>query len=195
MQLDGLGLDMRGELLLDSSLVAALSGRPAGELAGRAPVRIPLAHVTNTLSDPKVSLSPETLAAVPQLLLLTTGAGQVVGKAVGSLGKVVDKAVADVGKAVGKLGGSVGSKQGKTEKTEKADQSVEKKADEVVEQAAQPAADEVAGGAVDTADKPELGVSDGDAQAVDALGKEDVGAGTELEGRDAVEQPVEDGSP
>lgn len=96
MALEGLVLDMRGELLLDSTLVAALAGRPANELAGRAPVRIPLARVTNTLADPKVSLAPETLAAAPQLLFLTTGVGQVVDEAIGQVGKTVDRAIGGI---------------------------------------------------------------------------------------------------
>lgn len=104
MVLEGLALDMRGELLLDSSLVAALAGRPASELAGRAPVRIPLARVTNTLADPKVTLAPETLAAAPQLLLLTTGVGQAVDQAIGKVGKAVDRAI----------GGIVGGVEGRT---------------------------------------------------------------------------------
>lgn len=113
MQLEGLGLDMRGELLLDAPLVAALAGRPASELAGRGPVRIPLARVTNTLSDPKVSLSAETLASVPQLLLLTTGAGRVVDKAMGKVGDAVGDAIGKVGDAFGKKSGSGDGKKGK----------------------------------------------------------------------------------
>lgn len=113
MQLEGLGLDMRGELLLDAPLVAALSGRPASELAGRGPVRIPLARVTHTLSDPKVSLSAETLASVPQLLLLTTGAGRIVDKALGEVGDAVGDAIGNVGDAFGKKSGSGGAKKGK----------------------------------------------------------------------------------
>ncbi|MBK7949367.1 MAG: DUF748 domain-containing protein [Deltaproteobacteria bacterium] len=112
MELEGLGLDMRGELLLDSPLVAALAGRPAAELAGRPPVRIPLAHVTNTLSSPKVSLTAETLAAVPQLLLLTTGVGQVVDQAVGQATKQVGRVGEEVGEAVGGALGKLGRKLG-----------------------------------------------------------------------------------
>ncbi len=117
MQLESLGLDMRGELLLDSTLVAALTGRPASELAGRAPVRIQLARVTNTLSDPKVSLSPETLAAVPQLLLLTTGVGRIVDhsveKAVGTVGKAVDRVLGGVNGVGGRRGGAASGQAGK----------------------------------------------------------------------------------
>lgn len=110
--LDGLAIDMRGELLLDAPLVAALSGRPVSELAGRGPVRIPLARITNTLSDPKVSLAPETLAAVPRLLLLTTAAGAIVEKAIdqtvgGAIGRIGEQ-TGKVEKAVGKIGGAVG---------------------------------------------------------------------------------------
>lgn len=112
MELEGLGLDMRGELLLDSPLVAALAGRPAAELAGRPPVRIPLARVTNTLSSPKVSLTAETLAAVPQLLLLTTGVGQVVDQAVGQATKQVGRVGEEVGEAVGGALGKLGRKLG-----------------------------------------------------------------------------------
>ncbi|MEZ4282974.1 MAG: AsmA-like C-terminal region-containing protein, partial [Myxococcota bacterium] len=104
MQLDGLELDMRGELLLDSPLVAALAGRPASAFAGRAPIRIPLARVTNTLADPKITLSPETLAAAPQLLFLTTGVGQVVDDAIGKVGGAVDRAIGDLGRLGGKSG-------------------------------------------------------------------------------------------
>ncbi|MFO0691318.1 MAG: DUF748 domain-containing protein [Myxococcota bacterium] len=109
MELEGLGLDMRGELLLDAPLVAALSGRPAAELAGRPPVRIPLARVTNTLSSPKVSLTAETLAAVPQLLMLTTGVGGMVAEGVG---KTVDQAVGQATKQVGQVGEQVGEAVG-----------------------------------------------------------------------------------
>lgn len=116
MELAGLGLDMRGELLLDSPLVAALAGRPASELAGRAPVVIPLARVTNTLASPKVSLTAQTLAAVPQLLLLTTGVGGLAGVGEG-VGKAVDQAVGDATKKatkqVGKVGEEVGQALGK----------------------------------------------------------------------------------
>ena len=108
LRLDGLELDMEGELLLESPLVAALAGRPASEFANRAPIRIPLARVTNTLAEPKVTLSPETLAAAPQLLFLTTGVGQVVDQAIGRVGGAVDRAIGDLGRISG-LGGKTGS--------------------------------------------------------------------------------------
>lgn len=112
LELDGLGLDMKGELLLDAPLVAALSGRPAAALAGRGPVRIPLARVTNTLDDPKVSLTPETLAAAPALLLMTTGVGAVVDRTVEQateqIGEVRDRVGGAVGEALGRLGRTLG---------------------------------------------------------------------------------------
>ena len=112
MQLEGLGLDMRGELLLDAPLVAMLAGRPASELAGRPPVRIPLARVTNTLSDPKVSLTVETLAAVPKLLFLTTGIDQMIGQTVGeTVGGIVGKIGETIGGVVGKQAGNQAENQ------------------------------------------------------------------------------------
>ncbi|MEZ4280737.1 MAG: hypothetical protein R3F21_14150 [Myxococcota bacterium] len=51
---------MRGELLLDSPLVAALAGRPASVRGPRTDPDSALAQVTNTLADPKITLSPET---------------------------------------------------------------------------------------------------------------------------------------
>ena len=199
IQLEGLGLDMRGELLLDSPLVAALAGRPASELAGRAPVRIPLARVTNTLSDPKVSLSAETLAAVPQLLLLTTGVGQVVDKAVGSLGKGVDKAIGDVGKAFGKLGGSADGKTGKTGKPEQvgnAGKPADPKADEGVDRVVDGLGEEKADVGSGTGSKVEEATDavEGAGAAVDEA-KDIGGVGAEIEVRDAVEETVEGGSP
>ncbi|MEZ4332996.1 MAG: DUF748 domain-containing protein [Myxococcota bacterium] len=112
LQLDGLVLDMKGELLLESPLVAALSGRPAAALAGRGPVRIPLARVTNTLADPKVTLTAETLAAAPALLLMSTGVGAVVDRTIEEtterVGEVRDRVGGAVGDALGRIGRALG---------------------------------------------------------------------------------------
>ena len=57
----------------------------------RRPVRIPLARVTNTLSDPKIEISKEALAALPKLIFQGTG---------------LDNLAVDVGRALGRfLGG------------------------------------------------------------------------------------------
>lgn len=116
LALDDLALDMKGELLLDPPLVAALSGRPGAALAGRSPVRIPLARVTNTLADPKVSLTAETLAAAPTLLLMTTGVGGVVDRTVGQaterLGEVRERVGDAVGGALGRVGRTLGGPDG-----------------------------------------------------------------------------------
>lgn len=111
--LDGLALDMRGELTLDSSLVAALSGKPAASLADRGPVTISLARITNTLAEPKVSLAPETLAAIPKLLMLGTGAGAIVDEAIDrAVGETVGKVGGAAGDALGGVLGQVGEKIG-----------------------------------------------------------------------------------
>lgn len=91
LQLEDLSIDMKGEILLKSDLVSALVGLPGGGAAsGRKPIRIPLARVTNTLADPKLRMTPETLAAVPKLLIqatgldaLSTGVGKALGRVLG----------------------------------------------------------------------------------------------------------------
>ncbi|MBJ20508.1 MAG: DUF748 domain-containing protein [bacterium] len=91
MQLRNLQIDMSGEVLLKGDLVSALGGLAGAEIEGRKPIRIPLARVTNTLDDPKVVMTKETLAAVPKLLLQATGIDTItlgIGKGVG---KVLDR--------------------------------------------------------------------------------------------------------
>jgi hypothetical protein len=91
LQLEDLSIDMKGEILLKSDLVSALVGSPgSGAASGRQPIRIPLARVTNTLADPKLRMTPETLAAVPRLLIqatgldaLSTGVGKALGRVLG----------------------------------------------------------------------------------------------------------------
>lgn len=91
LQLEDLSIDMKGEILLKSDLVSALAGSSgSGAASGRQPIRIPLARVTNTLADPKLRMTPETLAAVPRLLIqatgldaLSTGVGKALGRVLG----------------------------------------------------------------------------------------------------------------
>ena len=81
---------MTGELLLKSDLLHVLEGSVGADSARRKPIRIPLARVTQTLSDPKVEMTAETLAALPRLLFqatgldgLATGLGEAIGRALG----------------------------------------------------------------------------------------------------------------
>jgi hypothetical protein len=78
IRLRDLEIDMTGEILLKDDLVSALGGLTGAELDDRGPIRIPLARVTNTLVDPKIEMTPATLAAVPKLLLQGTGLDTVV---------------------------------------------------------------------------------------------------------------------
>ncbi len=188
MHLAGLALDMRGELLLDSPLVALLAGRPASELAGRPPVRIPLARVTNTLSDPKVSLTVETLAAVPKLLFLTTGVDQMLGQAVGNvLGKVGDKIGGVVGKSGGNQGGKVADEVGQVAETPRSG--------EVAAAAAEPVTEPVAEG-TGGVEEPVRGVEAAANSAGEAVGEaassEDAG---DRPASGALEAPSDGGSP
>lgn len=73
MQLRDLQIDMTGEVLLKGDLVSVLGGMAGATVADREPIRIQLARVTNTLGDPKVQMTPETLAIVPKLLFQGTG--------------------------------------------------------------------------------------------------------------------------
>jgi len=90
LRLRDLSLDMTGELLLKSDLLHVLEGSVGADSARRKPIRIPLARVTHTLSDPKVEMTAETLAALPGLLFqatgldgLATGLGEALGRALG----------------------------------------------------------------------------------------------------------------
>ena len=56
-------LDMSGELVLKDDLVTLLGGLTGSDPGDREPIRIPLARVTNTISDPKVEMTPQTIAA------------------------------------------------------------------------------------------------------------------------------------
>ena len=93
LRLRDLTVDMTGELLLKGDLVLALGGFAGAHLADRKPIRIELARVTNTLSDPKVVLTKSTLAAVPKLLFQATGLDTItlgIGKGVG---KALDRVI------------------------------------------------------------------------------------------------------
>jgi hypothetical protein len=97
MRLRDLGIDMTGELLLKGDLVSALGGLAGAQMEERKPIRIQLAKVTNTLGDPKVVMTKETLAAVPKLLFQATGLDTItlgIGK---GIKKGVDKVLEGVG--------------------------------------------------------------------------------------------------
>lgn len=97
MRLRDLWVDMTGELLLKGDLVSALGGLAGADMAEREPIRIQLAKVTNTLDDPKVVMTSETLAAVPKLLFQATGLDTItlgIGK---GIKKGVDKVLEGVG--------------------------------------------------------------------------------------------------
>ncbi len=88
VRLADLSIDMTGEMLLKSDLVSTLAGLAGAEVPGREPIRIELAKVTNTLAEPEVEMTPETLAAIPKLLFqgigldtITKGIGEGVGRA------------------------------------------------------------------------------------------------------------------
>jgi len=93
LRLRDLTVDMTGEILLKGDLVLALGGFAGAHLADRKPIRIELARVTNTLSDPKVVLTKSTLAALPKLLFQATGLDTItlgIGKGVG---KALDRVI------------------------------------------------------------------------------------------------------
>jgi hypothetical protein len=94
IRLRDLTIDMTGEVLLKEDLVSVLAGSDAKDSAkqpDREPIRIPLAHVTNTLTEPKIEMTSETLAALPKLVFQGTG---------------LDTLAVDVGRALGRfLGG------------------------------------------------------------------------------------------
>jgi hypothetical protein len=90
IRLRDLTIDMTGEVLLKGDLVSTIGGMAGANMAERKPIRIPLARVTNTLSDPKIVMTKETLAAIPKLLFqatgldtLATGVGKAIGRALG----------------------------------------------------------------------------------------------------------------
>jgi hypothetical protein len=86
IRLRDLQLDMTGELLLKDDLVSALGGLAGADVEDREPIAIPLARVTQTLDDPKVTMTAETLAAVPKLIFQATGLDTLtigIGKGVG----------------------------------------------------------------------------------------------------------------
>jgi hypothetical protein len=94
IRLRDLTIDMTGEVLLKEDLVSALGGhvgRDGAKQPDREPIRIPLSHVTNTLAEPKIEMTSDTLAALPKLILQGTG---------------LDALAVDVGRALGRfLGG------------------------------------------------------------------------------------------
>lgn len=93
LELDTLAIDMKGEVLLKGDLVSALGGMAGASVPDRKPIRIELARVTNTLSQPKVKLTAETLAAVPKLLLQATGLDTITTGIGKSVGKALDRAL------------------------------------------------------------------------------------------------------
>ena len=97
MKLRDLAIDMTGELLLKGDLVSTLGGLAGAQMEEREPIRIQLAKVTNTLDDPKVEMTKETLAAVPKLLFQATGLDTItlgIGK---GIKKGVEKVIEGVG--------------------------------------------------------------------------------------------------
>ncbi len=68
IRLRDLSIDMSGEVLLEWDLVSALIGLSGMDQADRKPIRIPLARVTNTLAEPHIELTKDTLLALPNLL-------------------------------------------------------------------------------------------------------------------------------
>ena len=93
LRLRDLTVDMTGEILLKGDLVSVLGGLAGAHLADRKPIRIELARVTNTLSDPKVVMTKSTLAALPKLLFQATGLDTItlgIGK---SVGKALDRVI------------------------------------------------------------------------------------------------------
>jgi len=96
IRLRDLTIDMTGEVLLKEDLVSVLAGSDAKDSArqpDREPIRIPLAHVTNTLTEPKIEMTSETLAALPKLVFQGTR---------------LDTLAVDVGRALGRLLGGGG---------------------------------------------------------------------------------------
>ncbi len=75
-----LGLDMKGEILLEEELVSALAAASGIDTSSARPVPVELARVTRTLDDPKLSMTSRTLAAVPELVLQTSAVGEIVGE-------------------------------------------------------------------------------------------------------------------
>lgn len=73
VRLATLEADMTGEVLLKGDLVSAIAGLGGRAQADREPIRIPLARVTGTLDAPEITMTSETLAAVPKLLFQATG--------------------------------------------------------------------------------------------------------------------------
>jgi hypothetical protein len=87
---------MTGAIFVQGDLVSALGGLAGANLAERKQIRIELARVTNTLSDPNVVMTKSTLAAVPKLLFEATGLDTItlgIGK---SVGKVLDRVIRGV---------------------------------------------------------------------------------------------------
>lgn len=94
VQLPSLQIDMTGEVLLSGDLVSALGGLLGAKIGDRRPVRIPLARVTNTISEPKIEMTPKTLVAIPDLIFkatgldtLTLGVGRALGRVLRGAGK------------------------------------------------------------------------------------------------------------
>ncbi len=93
MRLRDLQIDMKGEILLKGDLVSTLGGLAGADVEERPPIRIQLARVTNTLDEPKVVMTKETLAAVPKLLFQATGLDTITLGIGRGIGKVLDRAL------------------------------------------------------------------------------------------------------
>ena len=81
---------MTGEILLKGDLVSVHGSSAGADSARRKPIRILLARVIHTPSDPKVEMTAETLAVLPRLLFQATGLdtlaiglGEAIGRAFG----------------------------------------------------------------------------------------------------------------
>ena len=94
LRLRDLWIDMTGEVLLKGDLVSTIGGMAGAETADREPIRIQLAQVTNTLDDPQIVMTKETLAAIPKLLFQATGLDTItlgIGKTVSdAIGRALD---------------------------------------------------------------------------------------------------------
>jgi len=93
VRLEDLAIDMSGYVLLKDDLVGAIGGLAGADVQDRDPIRIELAKVTNTLTEPKVEMTAETLSAVPKLLIQGTGLDTItlgIGKGVG---RALDRAL------------------------------------------------------------------------------------------------------
>lgn len=73
IEMSTLEIAMTGEVLLKENLVSALGDFLGMKIVNGESVRIPLAEVSNTLDDPKISITAKTIVAIPRLLFRATG--------------------------------------------------------------------------------------------------------------------------